>query len=86
MRALREWMHRLVGTVRPPRRDDDLAEELRAHAALAAERGHRATGAAQAMDALRDQRGLPWLDDFGRDVRYGLPFAPMPSARSATRS
>ena len=24
------------------------------------------------MDALRDQRGLPWLDDLARDVRYGL--------------
>src|SRR5687768_15945399 len=24
------------------------------------------------MDALRDQRGLPWLDDLGRDLRYGL--------------
>src|SRR5687768_4798153 len=24
------------------------------------------------MEALRDQRGLPWLDDLGRDLRYGL--------------
>jgi hypothetical protein len=24
------------------------------------------------MDLLRDQRGLPWLEDFLRDVRYGL--------------
>ncbi len=24
------------------------------------------------MDAVRDQRGLPWLDDLARDVRYGL--------------
>ena len=24
------------------------------------------------MDALRDQRGLPWLEDLARDVRYGL--------------
>ena len=24
------------------------------------------------MDALRDQRGLPWLDDLARDVRHGL--------------
>ena len=22
------------------------------------------------MDALRDQRGLPWIDDLARDVRY----------------
>src|SRR5690606_24382119 len=26
----------------------------------------------QAMDALRDQRGVPWLEDAGRDVVYGL--------------
>ena len=29
-------------------------------------------GMAQSMEALRDQRGLPWLDDLGRDLRYGL--------------
>src|ERR1051326_327058 len=27
---------------------------------------------AQAMDALRDQRGLPWLGDLARDVSHGL--------------
>jgi putative ABC transport system permease protein len=32
----------------------------------------RLGGAAQAMEALRDQRGLPWLDDLLRDVRHGL--------------
>ena len=26
----------------------------------------------QTMDALRDQRGLPWLEDLVRDARYGL--------------
>jgi predicted permease len=26
----------------------------------------------QAMDVLRDQRGLPWLDDLVRDARHGL--------------
>jgi hypothetical protein len=69
MRILREWVHRLLGTVGAARRDQELAEELRAHAELAAERGQRVTGGAQAMDALRDQRGLPWLDDVVRDVR-----------------
>ena len=24
------------------------------------------------MDALRDQRGLPWFDDLTRDIRYAL--------------
>ena len=32
----------------------------------------QAGGVAQAMDALRDQRGLPWLDDLGRDVRHAV--------------
>src|SRR5262245_20547294 len=30
-----------------------------------------AGGVAQAMEALRDQRGLPWLEDFARDISYG---------------
>src|SRR5688572_14568463 len=72
MRIIREWLHRLVATFRPGRRDDDLAEELRLHTTLAAESGRRESGAVQAMDGLRDQRGLPWLEDFTRDVRHGL--------------
>ena len=32
----------------------------------------RSGGRAQAAEAIRDQRGLPWLDDLGRDLRYGL--------------
>ena len=31
-----------------------------------------AGGVAQAIEALRDQRGLPWLDDLARDVRHAL--------------
>src|SRR5207244_6588595 len=31
-----------------------------------------AGGALQAMDTLRDQRGLPLLDDLARDVSHGL--------------
>ena len=87
MRVLREWMHRLRGTLLPSRRDADLEEELRLHLAMAAEDARRrglepadavraarieAGGASQAMDALRDQRGLPWLDDLARDVSHGL--------------
>jgi predicted permease len=66
-------------------RDRELQEELRVHLELAAaderRRGHsahsaaraakvRAGGVAQAMEALRDQRGLPWLADLARDVRF----------------
>jgi predicted permease len=84
---LREWITRLVSTIGPRRSDGDLEEELRLHAELAAEaadpadRGAEATGRravapvapfAHPMDALRDQRGVPWLDDLLRDARYGL--------------
>jgi hypothetical protein len=84
MRGIREWLHRLLGTVRPSRRDEELAEELRLHAELASARGQRVTGVAQAMDALRDQRGLPWLDDLGRDLRYGLRVLARSKAFTAT--
>jgi predicted permease len=87
MRILREWMHRLRATVRPDRRDEDLRDELRLHFELVAEHarqhGHdadaavrlariEAGGTTQAMDSLRDQRGMPWLDDAARDVSYGF--------------
>jgi predicted permease len=87
MPLLREWIHRLLGTLRRGRRDRDLEEELRLHLEMAADEAHRsgettreasrtaqirAGGALQAMDALRDQRGLPWLDELGRDLRHGL--------------
>src|SRR3989475_12487741 len=87
MTNLREWIRRLWGTLRPQRDDRDLEQELRLHVELAAEEalrsGHapgqarqaariRIGGAAQAMEALRDQRGLPWLDHLARDVRFGL--------------
>src|SRR6185436_14585091 len=87
MRVLREWIHRLRGTLLPSRRDADLEEELRLHLAMAAEEARRrglepadavraarieAGAASQAMDTLRDQRGLPWLDDLARDVSHGL--------------
>ena len=87
MRILREWIHRLLATLLPGRSNDDLEEELRLHLELAAEDGRRrglssadsaraarlkAGGASQAMDAVRDQRGLPWVDDLARDVRHGF--------------
>ena len=85
--TLREWIHRLWGTLCRSRKDSELEEELRLHQELAAEdarrRGDepesaarsariRAGGVAQAMEALRDQRGLPWLDDLARDLRHGF--------------
>lgn len=85
--TLREWFRRLASTVHPRRGDDDLEEELRVHLDLAIEeeqhRGgstsaaqraavRRSGAAAQALDALRDQRELPRLRDALQDVRYGL--------------
>jgi hypothetical protein len=87
MATWREGIRRLWGTLRRNPRDRDLEEELKLHVELAAEdlrqRGGspddarraarlQAGGVAQAMEALRDQRGLPWLDDLARDVRHGL--------------
>jgi predicted permease len=87
MATLREWVTRLWGTLRPGRRDIELEAELRLHLQLAAEdaKGRanasgnagraaaiRSGGVAQAMEAVRDQRGLPWLADLARDLRYGL--------------
>ena len=87
MPLVREWIHRVLGTLRRGRRDRDLEDELRLHMEMAAEEAHRrgeplraasrtaqirAGSALQAMDALRDQRGLPWVDELRRDLRHGL--------------
>ena len=64
-----------------------MEEELRLHLELAAEEVRRrggspedarraarlqAGGIARPWTALRDQRGLPWLDDLARDLRHSL--------------
>ena len=87
MATMREWLRRLSGTIRRDRADQDLEEELRLHVELLAEaaqrQGHspeaaarrarlQAGGTAQAMESMRDQRGLPWLEDLGRDAQLGL--------------
>src|SRR5712664_355964 len=86
MASLREWIRRLLGTLHPSRDDGDLAQELQSHLELAADdaRGRRnsddavriariaAGGVSQAMDAIRDRRGVPWLDDVKRDVTYSV--------------
>jgi predicted permease len=83
---LREWLARLWATVGPGRREADMEAELRLHLELSNERQSGAGSGAddakrrarmagdlsQTLNALRDQRGLPWLDDFVHDVRFGL--------------
>ena len=83
---MREWLLRLLGTLRRSRTDRDLAEELELHMELAradeARRGRSGVeagrearlqwgGASQAMDALRDQRGVPWIGALSSDVVFG---------------
>jgi predicted permease len=85
MPTTREWWARLTGIFGRGRDDDDLEQELKLHLELAADDERRRGGlqdeAARAaairngnvsstMEALRDQRGLPWVGDLGRDVRY----------------
>ena len=87
MTTLREWVRRFWGTLRRNSRDREMEEELRSHVELASEdmlrrglssedalRAARARigGTAQAMEAMRGQRGLPWLDDLARDVSHGV--------------
>jgi predicted permease len=87
MGRLREWASRLWGALWPDRLDREVEEELRQHLEFAAEdarrRGHvserdarairlRAGGIAQAIEAVRAQRGLPAIESLARDARYGL--------------
>ncbi|MCC7123879.1 MAG: ABC transporter permease [Acidobacteria bacterium] len=85
--VLRVWTRRVWGALSGRRSDHDLQRELAAHVALAEDellgRGHAPTDAArlaraaaggriQALEALRDQRGLPWLGSSWLDIRLGL--------------
>src|ERR1041385_514183 len=77
MRYLRAALRRLVGVFSGHRQDDELREELESHLELetaeyirrgmspdAARRQARLAsgGLTQAAEAVRDQRGLPWLE------------------------
>jgi putative ABC transport system permease protein len=85
--SLREWTRRIWGALSGRRTDHDLQRELAGHLAFAEDelrrKGHgpgdaarlaRATagGRIQALEALREQRGLPWLDSSLLDARLGL--------------
>lgn len=84
---VREWTRRVWGAISGRRTDGDMERELAAHIALAEDelrrRGHapdeaarlaraNAGGFAPALEALRDQRGLPWLTSSWLDVRLGV--------------
>jgi predicted permease len=85
--ALRGWTRRLWGAISGRRFDHDLQRELAGHIALAEDelvrKGHSpveaarlarvaAGGRVQAIEALREQRGLPWLSSSWLDVKLGL--------------
>jgi putative ABC transport system permease protein len=85
--SLREWTQRVWGALSGRRTDHDLQRELAGHLAFAEDelrrQGHAPSDAArlaraaaggriQAIEALRDQRGLPWLASSWLDVRLGL--------------
>ncbi len=66
---LREWWARLLGTFRAGRPDDDLEEEIRLHAELAEDTSPHSVD--RAIEALRDQRGLPRLEALIADAVFG---------------
>lgn len=85
--ALREWTRRVWGALSGRRTDHDLQRELDGHLALAEDELRRkgqapsdaarlaraaAGGRTQALEALREQRGLPLLDSSWLDVKLGL--------------
>ena len=85
--SLREWTRRVWGALSRRRTDRDLQRELAGHLAFAEEelrqKGHTpreaarlaraaAGGPIQALEGLREQRGLPWLDSSWLDVKLGL--------------
>jgi putative ABC transport system permease protein len=85
--SLREWTRRVWGALSGRRSDHDLQRELDGHVAFAedelrrqgyaprdAARLARAAGGgrSQALEALREQRGLPWLSSSWLDIKLGL--------------
>jgi putative ABC transport system permease protein len=85
MRYLRALMSRIAGMFAGSRADDDLREELAAHVEMGtadnvrrgmspAEARRQALvasgGLTQAAEAVRERRGLPWLEHLAADLRY----------------
>ncbi|HXJ30597.1 MAG TPA: ABC transporter permease, partial [Gemmatimonadales bacterium] len=87
MRQIRALLARLAGVFTKNRADDDLTEELQSHLemetaefirrGMAPDEARRQAllasgGLTQAAEAVRDQRGLPWLESVVADIRYAL--------------
>ncbi len=87
MRQVRAALARLAGVFTGHRADEELREELQAHLEMATAENIRrgmppdearrqallaSGGLTQAAEAVRDQRGLPWLESLAADIRYAL--------------
>ena len=86
MRSLRAWLLRLAALFGSERRERDLAEEMEAHVLMHVEENLRAGmsldearrdarirlgGIEQTKENYRARRGLPLLENFLRDLRFG---------------
>ena len=87
MRYVRAAIARIAGFFAGPRADDDLREELQAHLEMQTAENIRrgmppdearrqallaSGGLTRAVEAVRDQRGLPWVENIAADFRYAL--------------
>ena len=87
MRHVRAALTRIAGAFTTRGADDDVREELQAHLEMEiAENVRRGMhpdearrqallasgGLTRAVEAVHDQRGLPWLESIAADVRYAL--------------
>jgi putative ABC transport system permease protein len=87
MRHVRAALARIAGIFTGHRADDDLRDELQAHVDMATaeniRRGMRpdearrqamlaSGGLTQAAEAVRDRRGVPWIEGMAVDFRYAL--------------
>ncbi len=87
MRSLRVALARIIGVFTRHRADADLREELQSHLEMETAENNRrgmapdvgrrqallsAGGLVQAAEAVRAQRGLPWIENAGADLKYAL--------------
>jgi predicted permease len=87
MRQIRSALARIAGIFTKDRADDDLRAEFEAHLemetaefirrGMAPDEARRQAllasgGLTQATEAVRAQRGLPWLESVGADIRYAF--------------
>jgi predicted permease len=87
MRYVRAALARIAGFFTGHRADDDLRDELQSHVDMETAENIRrgmppdearrqamlaSGGLTQAAEAVRDQRGLPWIESVAADIRYAL--------------